>query len=85
MGEAAGRRALRFAKNRLRTRPARQVKKAEGRYVKAAADFRFQQAAAENPDLSKNALAQMWRKQQSRRRKLAGPWWALSSGIPWEC
>lgn len=68
VGEAAGRRALRFTKNRLRTRPARQVKKAEGRYVKAAADFRFQQAAAENPDLDKNALARMWRKRQQHKR-----------------
>ncbi len=68
VGEAAGRRALRFTKNRLRTRPSRQVKKAEGRYVKAAADFHFQQAAAENPDLGKNALARMWRKRQQRKR-----------------
>ena len=68
VGEAAGRRALRFTKNRLRTRPARQVKKAEGRYGKAAADFRFQQAAAENPDLGKNPLARMWRKRQQRKR-----------------
>ena len=68
VGEAAGRRALRFTKNRLKTRPARQVKRAEGRYVKAAADFHFQQAAAENPDLGKNALARMWRKRQQRKR-----------------
>ena len=68
VGEAVGRRALRFAKNRLKTRPVRQVKKAEGRYIKAAADFRFQQAAAENPDLGKTALARMWRKRQQRKR-----------------
>ncbi len=36
--------------------------------MKAAADFRFQQAAAENPDLGKNALARMWRKRQQRKR-----------------
>ena len=68
VGEAAGRRALRFTKNRLRTRPVRQMKKAEGRYGKAAADFRFQQAAAGNPDLGKNTLARMWRKRQQRKR-----------------
>lgn len=68
VGEAVGRRAVRYTKNRVRTRPARQVRKVQARYVKAAADFRFQQAAAEHPELSKNALARLWRKRQQRKR-----------------
>ena len=68
VGEAVGRRAVRFTKQRIRTRPARQVRRAEVRYGKAAADFRFQQAAAENPELSKNAWARFWRKHQQRRQ-----------------
>lgn len=68
VGEAVGRRAVRFTKHRVRTRPARQVRRAEARYSKAAADFRFQQAATENPELDKNAWARIWRKRQQRRQ-----------------
>ncbi len=68
VGEAVGRRAVHFTKQRIRTRPARRVRRAEARYGKAAADFRFQQAAAENPELSKNAWARFWRKRQQRRQ-----------------
>lgn len=68
VGEAVGRRVVRFTKRRIRTHPARQVRRAEARYGKAAADFRFQQAAAENPELSKNAWARFWRKRQQRRQ-----------------
>ena len=67
VGEAVGRRAVRYTKNRIRTRPARQVRTAQVRYVNAAADYRFQQAAAEHPELSKNALARLWRKRKQRR------------------
>lgn len=68
VGEAAGRKAVRFTKERIRTHPARAVQKAEGQYVKAVADHHFQQAAAEHPDLGKNALARMWQKRQQRKR-----------------
>ena len=68
VGEAVGRRAVRYTKNRVHTRPARQVRTARARYVNAAADYRFQQAAAEHPELSKNALARLWRKRQQRKR-----------------
>lgn len=68
VGEAMGRRAVRFTKSRIRTRPARKVQKAQARYTNAAADFRFQQAAAEHPELSKNAMTRFWRKRQQRRK-----------------
>lgn len=66
--EAAGRKTVRFTQNRVRTHPARAVRRAERKYAKAAADVRFREAAAENPELSKNALARMWRKRQQRKR-----------------
>ena len=67
-GEAAGRKALRFAKQRIRTHPARTVQKAEGRYRKAAGNLQFQRAAAEHPELKKNALSRLWWKRQQKKR-----------------
>ncbi|MGN0968101.1 MAG: C40 family peptidase [Oscillospiraceae bacterium] len=68
VAEAAGRKTVRFTQNRVRTHPARAVRRAESKYAKAAADVLFREAAAENPGLSKNALARMWRKRQQRKR-----------------
>lgn len=69
VAEAAGRRAVRFTKQRIRTHPARAVKKAEGRSVKAAADYHFRQTVLEHPEMEKkNALSRLWRKRQQRKR-----------------
>lgn len=68
VAEAAGRKAVRFTKNRIRTRPARKVRKVESRYTRAAAKFQFQKAAAENPELSKHALTRIWRKRQQQKQ-----------------
>ena len=58
-GEAAGGKALRFIRDRIRTHPARAARRAENRAVKAAADYQFQRAAQGHPELSKNALHQL--------------------------
>ena len=69
VAEAAGRRAVRFTRQRIRTHPARAVKKAEGRSVKAAADYHFRQTVLEHPEMEKkNALSRLWRKRQQRKR-----------------
>ena len=69
VAEAAGRRAVRFTKQRIRTHPARAVKKAEGRSVKATADYHFRQTVLEHPEMEKkNALSWLWRKRQQRKR-----------------
>ena len=69
VAEAAGRRAVRFTKQRIRTHPARAVKKAEGRSVKATADYHFRQTVLEHPEMEKkNALSRLWRKRQQRKR-----------------
>ena len=69
VAESAGRRAVRFTKQRIRTHPARTVKKAEGKSVKAAADYHFRQTVLEHPEMEKkNALSWLWRKRQQRKR-----------------
>lgn len=69
VAESAGRRAVRFTRQRIRTHPARAVKKAEGRSVKAAADYHFRQTVLEHPEMEKkNALSRLWRKRQQRKR-----------------
>ena len=68
VGEAVGRKAVRFTKQRIRTRPARMVRRAESRYTRAAANYQFQRAAQEHPELSKNAVTRLWRKQQQKRQ-----------------
>ena len=69
VAEAAGRKAVRFTKQRIHTHPARAVKKAEGKSIKAAADYRFRQTVLEHPEMEKkNAVARIWRKHQQRKR-----------------
>ena len=66
--EAAGRGALRFTKQRIRTHPARAVIKNERKAVKATADYRFRQTMAEHPEMEKkNAVIRVWRKHQQRK------------------
>ena len=81
VAEAAGRRAVRFTKQRIRTHPARAVKKAEGRSVKAAADYHFRQTVLEHPEMEKkNALSRLWRKRQQRKRYQKQAWEAAKQG-----
>ena len=69
VAEAAGRKAVRFTKQRIRTHPARAVQKAEGKSIKAAADYRFRQTVLKHPEMEKkNAVARIWRKHQQRKR-----------------
>lgn len=69
VAEAAGRKAVRFTRQRIRTHPARAVKKAEGKSVKATADYHFRQTVLEHPEMEKkNALSRLWRKRQQRKR-----------------
>jgi len=68
IGEHAGRFAVRHVKRRIRTRPARRVKKAESKNIKANADFRFREMAKENPELKKNALKRHLHKKRIQRQ-----------------
>ncbi len=66
--ETVGKKELRSAKRRIRTRPARAVRRAESRFVKSATDYHFRQAVLEHPELERNnVLSLLWQKQRQRR------------------
>lgn len=67
-GEAAVRGVSRFVKKRIRTHPARAVRKAEAKHIKATADYHFRAAAMEHPEIKDNAAARAWKKHQFRKQ-----------------
>ena len=67
-GETVIRGGTRFVKKRIRTRPARQVRKWEKKNIKARADHTFRQMAQEHPELQKNALSRFWQKQRLKQQ-----------------
>ncbi|WP_133968195.1 C40 family peptidase [Eubacterium limosum] len=68
VGEAAVRGVTRFVKKRIRTHPARAVRKAEAKNIKATADYHFRAAALEHPELRDNMAARAWKKHQFRKQ-----------------
>ncbi len=67
-GETAVRGTTHFVKRRIRTRPARRVRKWEKRDIKAKANFQYRTMVQEHPELKKNALSRFWQKQKIKRR-----------------
>ena len=67
-GEAAVRGVSRFVKKRVRTHPARAVRKAEAKSIRATADYHFRAAAMEHPEIKDNAAARIWKKHQFRKQ-----------------
>jgi len=67
-GEGAVRATSRFIKRRIRTHPARRVRKLEKRTIKAKADLQFHKLARERPELTKNPVTRVWQKQRLKRR-----------------
>jgi len=67
-GEKVVRGTTRFVKKRIRTRPARQVRKWEKKNINARADHAFRQLAQENPELRKNALSRFFQKQRIKKQ-----------------
>nr|WP_320920893.1 NlpC/P60 family protein [Eisenbergiella porci] len=67
-GEAAVRGVSRFVKKRIRTHPARAVRKAEAKHIKATADYHFHAAAQEHPEIKDNPAARTWKKHQFRKQ-----------------
>ena len=68
LAEAGAHKAVRYAKRRIRDHPARQVERWEHRAMKADAELRYQQAAAEHPELQSNALSRMAQKWKIKRQ-----------------
>ena len=67
VGESALRHGSRFVKRKIREHPAKAVRKAESKYIKATANYHFHTAAQEHPELSKNALSRFWQKRRLRK------------------
>ena len=68
VGEAVLRHGSRYVKRKIREHPAKAVRRAESKSIKATADYHFRTAAQEHPELSKNALSRYWQKRRLRRR-----------------
>ena len=68
LAETGAHKAVRYAKRRIREHPARQVERWEHRTMKADAELRYQQAAAEHPELQSNALSRMAQKWKIKRQ-----------------
>ena len=62
--------ATRHRRQRLREKPYREVKKAQGRLAQAKADFAYQKILAENPELEKKVFAK-WIQKKKLRKKYA--------------
>lgn len=67
-GEHLVRGGTRFMKHRIRTRPARQVRKWENRNISARADYAYRQLVQENPGLQSNPVSRFWQKQQLKKQ-----------------
>lgn len=67
-GEHLVRGGTRFIKHRIRTRPARQVRKWENRHISARADYAYCQLVQENPGLQSNPVSRFWQKQQLKKQ-----------------
>ena len=68
VGESVLRHGSRYVKRKIREHPAKAVRRAESKYIKATADYHFHTAAQEHPKLSKNALSRYWQKRRLRKR-----------------
>ena len=67
-GEGVARGVSRFVKRRIRTRPARRVRKWEMKDLNARADHAMRTAAQEHPDLKSNAASRFMQKQRIKRQ-----------------
>ena len=68
VGESVLRGGTRFVKKRIRTRPARRVRKWERKNVKANADHAFRQMVQEHPELKKDAVARYAQKKRIKKQ-----------------
>ena len=67
-GERIVRGGTRFIKKRIRTRPARQVRKWERKSMSAKADYDYRQLVRDNPDLKSNPVSRFWQKQKLKKQ-----------------
>lgn len=67
-GEHLIRGGTRFIKKRIRTRPARQVRKWERKTISAKADYAYRQLVQENPGLKSNPISRLWQKRKLKKQ-----------------
>ncbi len=67
-GETAVRGTTRFIKHRIRTHPARQVRKWERRDIRAKADFQYRTMVQEHPELKSNPVSRLWQKRRLKKQ-----------------
>ena len=68
VGESALRHGKRFEQKKIREHPAKAVRKAESRHIKATADYHYRMAAQEHPEIRGNALSRLIQKQKIKRQ-----------------
>ena len=68
VGESALRHGTHFVKKQIREHPARAVRRAEAKNIRATADYQFRVAAQDHPELNKNAVSRIWQKQRLKRQ-----------------
>jgi hypothetical protein len=68
IGERATGTTKRFIGRRIRTRPARRVRKWEKRDVRAKADLQFRKLTREHPEIKKNALSRLFQKRRLKKQ-----------------
>lgn len=67
LAEAGAHKVSRYAKQRIREHPARQVRKWERRTIKANADLHYQKMVQENPELNSTFLSRIAQKWKIKR------------------
>lgn len=68
VGEAAVRGTSRFVKRRVRSAPARNLRKAKCKNIRATADYQFRKAAGEHPEFNKSTVSRLWQKRRLKKQ-----------------
>ena len=68
VGESVLRHGTRHVKKAIREHPAKAVRKAEARHIKATADYQFRAAALEHPELDKGAFSRHLQKRRIQKQ-----------------
>lgn len=68
VGEAVVRHGTRAVKKSIREHPAKAVRRAESRHIKATADYQFRAAALEHPELDKGAISRYLQKRRIQKQ-----------------
>lgn len=68
VGESVLRHGTRHVKKAIREHPAKAVRKAEVRHIKATADYQFRAAALEHPELDKGAFSRYLQKRRIQKQ-----------------